>query len=116
MRRFWLLLLLMVLSTQMSWAAVHRCDDTAASEAVLTVPLQAGDYVTEGPLDDQRDAETPAKKSPSAHPCHGVHELMAHVPQVLVEPANESALLSAEPFFRPAIFASRRDRPRWLAA
>lgn len=118
MRRFWLfLLVLMVLPVQMSWAAIHYCDDGApVSAAVLAVASEAAGYIAAIPSDDRRQADAPVKKAPSAHSCHGLHELMAHAVEALIEPAKEMALASSEPVFRPSAVASRRDRPQWPAA
>lgn len=117
MRRFWLLLLLMVLPVQMSWAAIHHCDDTTAESAVvLGVAFQTQEHAAARHSDDQGAADTSAKKSPSAHPCHGLHQLMAHVPQLLSDATEAMALASPEPLFCPSAVVSRRERPQWAAA
>lgn len=118
MRRFWLLLLLMVLPVQMSWAAMHHCDDTpAAGASVLVVASQGGDSVAADPSDDQRrSADELGKTTPSAHACDGLHEIMAFPAAVFLAPAPEAVLPNSRPVFRPRVIASRLDRPRWSAA
>lgn len=116
MRRFWLLLLLMVLPVQMSWAAIHHCDDTPRRGGSPVTANQSADYAVADASDDQDRADAPVKKVPSAHACHGLHELMTHPVQVFVEPTAETALASAAPAFCPSVTASRRERPQWAAA
>ena len=117
MRQFWLLLLLMVLPVQMSWAAIHHCDDTTAeSAAVLAVAFQTQDGAAASHSDEQGSTDTSAKNSPSAHPCHGLHQLMAHAPKVIAEATKAKVLASPEPLFCPSVLASRRERPQWSAA
>ena len=117
MHRFWLLLLLFVLPVQMSWAAIHHCDDTASEVAVvLAAAAEATGDSAVAPSDEAVAADASAKNAPSAHPCHGLHEIMGHATQSVVEAAKEMVLAGSQPIFRPSALASRHERPQWAAA
>lgn len=112
MRRFWLLLLLMVLPVQMSWAAIHHCDDTPRPVGVA----QAADHAVADAPDGQRPADGSVTNAPSAHACHGLHELMNQPVDVFAGPTAATVVASAQPPFCASVIASRRDRPQWAAA
>lgn len=118
MRRFWLLLLLIVLPVQVSWAAIHHCDDTVSGVAAVLAgaPKAAGDHALPASDDEAIATDASAQNAPSAHPCHGLHELMGHGTQSSIETAKETVLASSQPVFRPSILASRHERPQWAAA
>lgn len=117
MRRFWLLLLLVVLPVQVSWAAIHHCDDTASGVAAVLAgaPQATGDHGLPA-SDEAPAAEKTGQNTPSAHPCHGLHELMGQGTPSSLEAADETVLASSQPVFRPSPISPRHERPQWAAA
>lgn len=117
MRRFGLFLLVFVLTLQMSWAAVHYCDDDGV--VALAVAADKDSHVHEAEAAGQSDAE--AEKMADAccgasHGCHGLHHLMG---QADAEFASMSATqMPAASGAGPPLsgLRSRIERPNWLAA
>lgn len=118
MRRFWLLLLIVVLPLQMSWAAVHLCDGEAA--AIATAAPKAGDQLAHS-HDSQATQSQGAEILTDAccgavHGCHGLHNLMAQAaPAVAVVPSR-GLLTALDERMAQRQFADRHERPQWLAA
>ena len=119
MKRFLLLFLAFVLPLQMSWAAVHMCDDG------IVVSTSAALVEAEG---DRHDVET-LKKSESeqpgklvdtccgaAHSCHGLHHLMAQANPHFGSAAATQIPIASRATPHPGYVLSRVDRPKWLAA
>lgn len=118
MRRFWLLLLVMVLPLQMSWAAIHYCNDDlgGAGSSVVTSAQPskaAGDIAT---ANEQRPEGSFGAEAPCTCPCHGVHELPPYAAVRIPEAAATSVLNHSQQRLHPLPFASRHDRPQWSAA
>jgi cytochrome c5 len=118
MRRLLLLLLALVLSMQMSWAATHFCDDArlvelavAAAEQVGNVPPDAAAEPSESKGEKIADACCGA-----AHVCHGLHHLMGQADPAFGGAASTQmpAPCGAAPPSREIL--SRIDRPNWSAA
>jgi hypothetical protein len=114
-KRFWLLLLAFVMPLQMSWAAIHFCDDAAAlvhagssHEASAASPVQsdAGDAG-----DVLGDACCTA-----AHGCHGLHSLIGQEAPEFFLPAFTSTPADFQQPVARSPFAERHERPQWLAA
>ncbi|MGA0572775.1 hypothetical protein ACO2Q9_18825 [Variovorax sp. VNK109] len=126
MKRCLLLLLVFVLPLQLSWAAIHYCEDDDGVGLLNVASAQ---------FDDHRHAPVPEAGSGStasvsfdvqtgnadpccaaAHACHGLHHLIANSPSDLAAPASERVrwLSSADP--RPDSRTARLERPKWLAA
>ncbi len=120
MRRFWLLLLVFVLPLQMSWAAVHSCDDERLVTAnVAAALLSSHDHDTDSvkqASDDQKSEKIADSCCGAAHGCHGLHHLMG---QANAEFAPRAAgLMPAPSGAAPPLSEarSRIERPNWLAA
>lgn len=118
MRRLWLLLLAFVLPLQMSWAAVHLCDDTRP----LAHAVQAVEFGDDHA--DQADSSSSGAQAEhsadaccgSAHGCHGLHHLMGQASCDFAAPAVKQllALSGASPPLSELL--TRVERPKWLAA
>ena len=118
MRRFWLLLLVLVLPLQMSWAATHFCDDERLV-AKTVVAAELGNHAHQALADEVSDSQ--AEKIADAccgtvHGCHGLHHLVGLTAPVFV-PARSTQMpihIGAAP---PAgELLSRVERPKWSAA
>jgi hypothetical protein len=117
MKRFWLLLLAFVLPLQMSWAAVHFCDDTpvaAAASAVEGHAHQAGEHHAQ----PEQGAKTAAADACciAAHGCHGLHSLMAQEAPVSKAVSTSGVQPSCDAILLSGLFDSRVERPQWSAA
>lgn len=115
MRRFLLLLLLVVLPVQMSWAAVHACEHSIAVGDSGLVKLGAGELSTSSSLDDAPTKAADQGQS-SVQACDGLHELMTERTDAVLEPAVTSFLYVRESVVRLRVVADRLDRPQWRAA
>lgn len=117
MRRFWLFFLAIVLPLQMSWAAVHFCDESAH----IASAVQTADVATDTAVDVSQDDPTKSGVladacCSAAHGCHGLHSIMS--------PGEKPALPlpAAQPVARSPPALSERDalgridRPQWLVA
>lgn len=119
MTRFWLLLLLvLVLPAQMSWAAVHYCgDEGAGASGAAGSQLQHASLVeaTHGPK--ERGSNLPIDTCcVAAHACHGLDSALDQ-PAAAFDSMDARAGLSVRhvaPIGRD--FASRHERPQWPAA
>lgn len=116
MRRFWLLFLLVVLPVQMSWAAVHACEDGTALAGNVLAALEAKAEAPVAPALDDVPMEESKQGAPSVHACDGFHELMADQVQAAVEPASASFRVVSDTVMRLNAIAARVDRPQWRAA
>lgn len=118
MRRFFLLLLALILSMQMSWAASHFCDDERlVVQAVAATALDGLDH--QAAAEEQSDAQ--AEKIADAccgavHGCHGLHHLMGHEDVAFATSAftHMPAPSGAAPALSDAFTCI--ERPNWLAA
>lgn len=115
MRRFWLLLLLLVLPVQMSWAAVHACEDSITVGGAVLAAIDAPVDLSVDPVDDPSMEES-GQAGSSVHACTSLHELMADRVHALLEPATVRLLDLRETAIRLQALPSRPDRPQWPAA
>ena len=116
MRRFWLLLLLLVLPIQMSWAAVHACQDGIAVGNPVQAAFDQQVQVAAEPGAAAAAEEESEQGGSSVHACDGLHELMDDSVQDLVEPSATTALSARQRVLRLSVIAAQLDRPQWPAA
>ena len=110
MRRFWLLLLAFVMPLQMSWAAVHLCDETPVSASAYA-------HAAEEPQTESKAKAVAADACcVGAHGCHGLHSLMSQSDQCGVFPASAGAFLESDHMMAARNFSVRHERPQWTAA
>jgi hypothetical protein len=122
MKRFWLLLLAVVLPLQMSWAAVHFCDNDRAglpSIAAQSDPARHADLKT-------GEATKKAEKQvadawadaccTAAHGCHGLHNAMSASETSLHLAAPAKVVAGPDVRRAQRVFSTRHERPQWLAA
>ena len=120
MRRFWLLLLVLVLPIQMSWAAVHICDDEGSGEATESSAAMWNHDHESDQVNKFSDAQKSEKIADSccgaAHGCHGLHHIMGQADPEFAPRAT--SLMPAPSGAAPPLSAarSRIERPNWLAA
>jgi hypothetical protein len=112
MFRLWLLLLAFVLPLQMSWAAVHFCNDAAAAVTV-SESLQDHNHAASGGQDDSAGQ---VDCCAAAHGCHGLHNLMATEQAQLSVPTLSNIVPITDDESRQRQFAARHERPQWSAA
>ena len=119
MRRFWLLLLAFVMPLQMSWAAVHFCDDDKAPVAIVAATTDV-DQLSHG--HDQQESQSQAGGvladgcCTAAHGCHGLHNLMTQAAPSLFAIPSSSHLAALDQRLAQRQFADRHERPQWSAA
>lgn len=116
MRRFWLLLLLLVLPIQMSWAAVHTCQDGIAVGNPVQAALDQQTRAGAEPTAAAAAVDESEQGGSSVHACDGLHELMGDSVQALMEPSAATALTAPERVLRLSVIAAQLDRPQWPAA
>lgn len=117
MRRIGLFLLVFVLSLQMSWAAVHYCDDTRTGPLAATANDDSHSHEAEadGQLDGQAEKIADACCG-AAHACHGLHHLMGHEDFAVATPAATQMPAPSGGSPPLSVAHSRIERPNWLAA
>lgn len=120
MRRFWLLLLVVVLPFQMSWAAVHYCDDERLLSTTVEASMTAG-HDHDGQTAKQRAGDQNSEKIADAccgasHGCHGLHHLMPHTEASLPSAGRAAVAAARDGPFTCGFLATRVERPKWLAA
>lgn len=119
MKRFWLSLLVFVLSLQTSWAAVHFCDGELAAltaSASIAQP-SAHDHATTEKQTDKKGAQALADACCSAaHGCHGLHNLMAQAPYQVPTVSTPDIAAPTDHRLAQRQFADRHERPQWFAA
>lgn len=116
MKRLLLLLLAFVLPLQMSWAAVHFCDDEKlVAHAVAAAEQGAHAAAAEGQPDAKAEKIADACCG-AAHGCHGLHHLMGQADPAFAPTATTQmpAPSGAAPPLSEA--QSRIERPNWSAA
>lgn len=117
MRRFWLLLLLLVMPLQMSWAAVHLCIDEPAGANRAPEAMQEHGHADSGKTDDEKSGVMLADACCfAAHSCHGLHNLISQQESSLGCQPIASKPDDLQASHRLAFFAYRHERPQWLAA
>lgn len=129
MKRFWLLLLALVLPLQMSWAAVHFCDTdlpNAASSGAPSAQGHAKDHAQHQERDHARESAKAAEGQAvealadaccgAAHGCHGLHSLMAAQDAANGAVASGAGLTGAAVRLVTSAFNTRHERPQWSAA
>lgn len=118
MRRLLVLLLALILSIQMTWAASHFCDDGALiAQSVASAGEGGHDHavVTEELSGTQAEKIADACCG-AAHGCHGLHHLMGQEDPAVTSTA--STPMPAPSGAAPPLteVRSRIERPNWLAA
>lgn len=120
MRRFWLLLLVFVLPLQMSWAAVHYCNDelllSTTVEAVMTSGHDHDGQSVKQKAEDQKSEKIADACCGAAHGCHGLHHLMPHTEASLPSASRTGVTAARDGPFPCGFLATRVERPKWLAA
>lgn len=116
MKRFWLLLLAVLMPLQMSWAAVHFCADEMPLATVHAVEAVNSHHQHAAP---SKAADKDVSGEPSCgavHSCHGLHNIM---PLDDADAAIHSPSLSLPGFLThtiPGAYPARHERPQWTAA
>lgn len=122
MKRFCLILLIMLLPIQMSWAAMHICDDDiAVAEATAQVMHQADQHEHDHPMlkADQGDASKGHAADAccfAGHGCHSLHSLMVSEPSQASVSDSAHALNALQSRRAGGAFSARHERPKWPAA
>ena len=116
-KRFFLILLIMLLPIQMSWAAIHVCDDDAGPVSYVQVMEQSAhdhDFdAASASSDKTHSADTCCV---TGHGCHGLHSLMAS------ESSHDAFAVSTHAFnalhsqLAGGAYSARHERPKWPAA
>lgn len=118
MRRFLVLLLALVLSMQMSWAATHFCDDQRSVGLAVAAAGQGGHVHAEavGEQSDLNAEKIADACCGAAHNCHGLHHIMGQADPEFA--ARASTQMPARSGAAPPLgeVLSRIDRPNWFAA
>ncbi len=115
MKRFWLSLLVLVLSLQMGLATAHVCTDDLPAAASSQV--QVASETAEGAEETQLSATNPlADTCCSGNVCHELHNAIDLAPAQLVLPRNTGLLVQSEARLAQGNFAVRHERPQWSAA
>lgn len=121
MRRFWLLLLVLVLPLQMSWAAAHSCNDQGlVAAAVAGATVASHDHHDSGLVKQSSDGQQSEKIADScceaSHGCQGLHHLIAQADSGFAP--REASVMPAPSGAAPPLSdaRSRIERPNWLAA
>ena len=115
MTRFWLLLLVLILPAQMSWAAVHYCSDEGAGAAAAQLQHAYLTDATHAPK--ERGSNLPVDSCcVAAHACHGLDSALdqADVSVPSMDGPAGVVITHDAPIWRD--FASRHERPQWPAA
>lgn len=114
----------MLLPIQMSWAAMHICDDDVAV-ADLTAQL-----MHESPHEHEHDHQVIVKASQgdtgkahvadaccfAGHGCHSLHSLMVSEPSQVSLVDSAHALNALHSQLAGGAFSARHERPKWPAA
>ena len=128
MKKFWLLLLAFVLPLQMSWAAVHFCDDDLSGGGARVVAAVAeGQHGCAAPhgtatheVAEQSDGQKAQPSSDAccsaAHGCHGLHSLMSERDATIALSATAERLADFKLRLVKPNFVTRLERPQWSAA
>lgn len=118
MTRFWLLLLVLVLPAQMSWAAVHYCGDEGAGVSGAVVAQLQHAYLTDAThAPKERGSNLPVDTCcVAAHACHGLDSALDQPDVLLASMVTPAAVFVRHVAPTGRDFASRHERPQWLAA
>lgn len=118
-KRLCLILLILLLPIQMSWAAIHICDDDLGQTAFVQAVQQSQhdhEQVSE-------KAGSPGEKTHAAdaccftgHGCHGLHSLMASESSQAKLPDSSHALNGLNRLSNCGAISARHERPKWPAA
>lgn len=121
-KRFFLILLIMLLPIQMSWAAMHICDDDmAVAEATAQVMHQADPHEHDHQVVKAHQGDTGKAHAADAccfagHGCHSLHSLMASDPSQASLLGSAHALNALHSQLAGGAFSARHERPKWPAA
>jgi hypothetical protein len=113
MRSALLLFLVLLLPLQMSWAAVHFCNDHAPQARTASAAAAVGTE-HEHPADAGALPADPC--CAAAHGCHGLHTVMAPHAQALAALAEATSPPVSRDRLTLTEFAVRHERPQWSAA
>ena len=120
MKRFWLLLLALVMPLQMSWAAVHFCDDSKLYAASThEAGVRHADPARQAAVDSahvQGLAGAAEACCGAVHACHGLHSVMPHEAVALSAGSSPRIVPAFQPRLVPGTDPPRHERPKWLVA
>ena len=116
-KRLFLILLVMLLPIQMSWAAVHVCDDGAgAASYVQALQPPAHEHAFDAasvPDDKTHLADTCCV---TGHGCHGLHSLMVGKSSQGCLADRAHAMNGQDSQLTDGALSARHERPKWPAA
>lgn len=118
MRRFCLLLLVLVLPLQMSWAAAHFCDDERMVAHAVAV-AERGEHAHDAVAEQQSDAQAEKIADSccgAAHGCHGLHHLMGQADPEIAPTVSSQVPAPWGVAPMPSGPRWRIERPNWSAA
>ena len=124
MKRFWLLFLVLVMPLQMSWAAVHFCDDrkpyAASTQGTGTAQADLARQASMAVAHAQTHAAGAGVGIEAccgaAHSCHGLHGVMPHEAVAAAAGSLPRILPAFQPRLVPGADPPRHERPQWPAA
>lgn len=119
MRRLSLLLLLLVLPLQMSWAAMHFCDDAGqVKEAVEEAAIDHAhdSHAAEPDSGDEQSAKIVDACCGAADGCHGLHHLIGCMDAAFAPAGSGQVPIESGAAPPSGGGLSRVERPKWSAA
>ena len=121
MRNFWLLILVVVIPMQTSWAAMHVCESagvtlTAAAQHQEVAHAPSAAKVVD--TDQNSEVVNPLADTccSAAHGCHGLHSLMAQAGNTISVVLPSFSYKSSDTLLEPGHAHARLERPNWSAA
>ncbi len=121
-KRFCLILLIMLLPIQMSWAAMHICDDdiavadTSAQVMHQSAPHEHDHQVLKADQGDTGKAHAADACCFAGHGCHSLHSLMVSDSSQPSVADRAHALNGRHSQLAGGAFSARHERPKWPAA
>lgn len=116
-KRHFLILLVMLLSLQMSWAAAHVCDDVVGAASYVQ-PVQSS--ADEHALDTAKVAVDKTHAADTCcgtgHGCHGLHSLMVGESSQGCLADRAHAMYGPDSQLTDGAPSARHERPKWPAA
>lgn len=112
----------MLLPIQMSWAAMHICDDDiAVAEVTAQVMHQSGQHehdhqVIKASQGDTGKAHVADACCFAGHGCHSLHSLMVSDASQASVSDSAHALNALHSQLAGGAFSARHERPKWPAA
>lgn len=121
-KRFCLILLIMLLPIQMSWAAMHICEDDvpAATSSAQVIHESAHEHNHESVVAKSSNAADKAHVADaccfSGHGCHSLHSLMVSESLQGCLSDRAHAMNGQDGQLTGSAFSARHERPKWPAA